>query len=120
MSPLGHQRLEAEKPQLEGAAWLRATHAGIVMWRWPQGDAPHAGAIDRCGEDTASEGLLACLEPGPQIEEACQLLVGYRMADWLDIAANTAGITGGLLVAAAGVGGWALWLENRFPRPAQR
>ena len=52
--------------------------------------------------------------------EGCQLLVGYRMADWLDVAANTAGITGGLLVAAAGVGGWALWLEERFPRPAQR
>ena len=48
--------------------------------------------------------------------EGCQLLVGYRTADWLDIAANTAGIIGGLLVAAAGLGGWALWLEGRLSR----
>ncbi len=50
--------------------------------------------------------------------EGCQLLVGYRMADWLDIAANTVGIVGGLLAAAAGIGGWALWLESRFSRSA--
>jgi hypothetical protein len=51
--------------------------------------------------------------------EGCQLLVRYRMADWLDVAANTAGIVGGLLVAAAGVGGWALWLEDRYSRHVQ-
>jgi hypothetical protein len=51
--------------------------------------------------------------------EGCQLLVGYRMADWLDVAANTAGIVTGLLVAAIGVGGWALWLEDRYSRHVQ-
>jgi len=51
--------------------------------------------------------------------EGCQLLVRYRMAEWLDVAANTAGIISGLTVAAAGVGGWALWLEDRYSRYVQ-
>ncbi len=46
--------------------------------------------------------------------EACQRLVTYRSADWLDIVANTAGIAVGLLIAMAGLGGWSLWLENRL------
>lgn len=50
------------------------------------------------------------------IVEGCQLLVGYRTADWLDIAANTAGIIVGLMVAVAGLGGWGLWIEARYAR----
>ncbi len=46
--------------------------------------------------------------------EACQRLVTYRSADWLDIAADAAGIAVGLAVAMAGLGGWSLWIENRF------
>ncbi|MEJ2257194.1 MAG: VanZ family protein [Woeseiaceae bacterium] len=53
------------------------------------------------------------------VVEGCQLLVRYRMAEWLDVVANTVGIVGGLLVAAAGVGGWALWLEERYSRYVQ-
>jgi hypothetical protein len=48
--------------------------------------------------------------------EACQRLVTYRSADWLDIAADAAGITVGLAVAMAGLGGWSLWVENRLAR----
>jgi VanZ family protein len=48
--------------------------------------------------------------------EGAQLLVGYRTADWLDIAANTAGIMVGLAVAIAGLGGWGLWAEERYSR----
>jgi hypothetical protein len=48
--------------------------------------------------------------------EACQRLVTYRSADWLDIAADVAGITVGLAVATAGLGGWSLWVENRLAR----
>lgn len=44
--------------------------------------------------------------------EGCQMLVSYRTADWIDIAANTAGILTGLAVAVAGLGGWGLRLEN--------
>ena len=48
--------------------------------------------------------------------EACQRLVSYRSADWFDIAADVAGITVGLAVAMAGLGGWSLWLENRLSK----
>ena len=48
--------------------------------------------------------------------EACQGLVTYRSSEWLDIVANAAGITVGLAVALAGLGGWSLWLENRLAR----
>lgn len=48
--------------------------------------------------------------------EACQRLVTYRSADWLDIAADAAGIAVGLAVAMAGLGGWSLWIENRLAR----
>jgi len=46
--------------------------------------------------------------------ELCQRMVGYRMADWADIAANTAGIIIGLTVAAAGLGGWSLRVEDWY------
>jgi len=48
--------------------------------------------------------------------EACQRLVTYRSADWLDIAADAGGIAVGLAVAMAGLGGWSLWIENRLAR----
>jgi VanZ family protein len=48
--------------------------------------------------------------------EACQRLVTYRSADWLDIAADAAGIAVGMAVAMAGLGGWSLWVENRLSR----
>lgn len=44
--------------------------------------------------------------------EVCQRLVTYRSAEWFDIAADVAGITVGLAVAMAGLGGWSLWIEN--------
>jgi len=48
--------------------------------------------------------------------EGCQLLVGYRMADWFDMAANTAGILLGLAIAAAGLGGWGPRIEDWYAR----
>ena len=50
------------------------------------------------------------------VVEGCQLLVSYRTADWLDIAANTLGIIVGMLAATAGLGGWGLWVEARYSR----
>jgi VanZ family protein len=52
--------------------------------------------------------------------EGAQRLVGYRTADWLDIAADTAGIIVGLTVAIAGLGGWGLWVEERYSRISGR
>jgi VanZ family protein len=48
-----------------------------------------------------------------------QLQVSYRTADWLDIAANTAGIIIGLIIATAGLGGWALRFEDWYLRRNQ-
>lgn len=48
--------------------------------------------------------------------EICQKLVGYRTADPFDVAADTAGIAVGLVVAIAGAGGWCLALENRLSK----
>ena len=46
--------------------------------------------------------------------EACQRMVTYRSADWLDVAADAAGIAVGIGIALAGLGGWSLWVENRM------
>ena len=48
--------------------------------------------------------------------EGCQRLVTYRSADWFDIWADTAGIVVGLSIAAAGIGGWSLRVENWYFR----
>ena len=48
--------------------------------------------------------------------EACQRLVTYRSADLFDIVADVAGITVGLVIATAGLGGWSLWVENRLAK----
>lgn len=46
--------------------------------------------------------------------ECCQFMVGYRTADWHDIAANTVGIIVGLAIAMAGLGGWSQQLEDWY------
>ena len=48
--------------------------------------------------------------------EAAQLLVGYRMGDWIDLAADALGILLGVALAAAGLGGWGLRLEDWYSR----
>lgn len=48
------------------------------------------------------------------IIEFCQFLVGYRQADFLDVAANTAGIVTGFLIALLGLGGWSQRLEDWY------
>lgn len=48
--------------------------------------------------------------------EVCQRLVGYRTADWVDVAADCGGIVTGLIVGASGIGGWALQVESWFAR----
>lgn len=49
--------------------------------------------------------------------EICQQLVGYRSAEWTDLAADVIGILAGLAIAYSGFGGWSLriesWLDNR-------
>ena len=47
--------------------------------------------------------------------EFLQLQLSYRTAEWIDIAANTAGIIVGLTVAA-GLGGWGMRVEDWYSR----
>ena len=44
--------------------------------------------------------------------EACQRMVTYRTADWMDVGADAAGIILGLVIGAAGIGGWCLRAED--------
>jgi hypothetical protein len=44
--------------------------------------------------------------------EACQRVVTYRTADWMDVGADAAGIILGLVIGAAGIGGWCLRAEE--------
>lgn len=46
--------------------------------------------------------------------EVCQRLVGYRSAEWIDLAADVVGILLGLAIAMAGFGGWSLRIESWF------
>ena len=48
--------------------------------------------------------------------EACQRMVSYRTADWLDVGADAAGIIAGLLIGLAGIGGWCLRIEEYFTK----
>jgi hypothetical protein len=48
--------------------------------------------------------------------EACQRVVGYRTADWIDVSADAAGIILGLVIGAAGIGGWCLRAEARLAK----
>lgn len=48
--------------------------------------------------------------------EVCQRLVGYRSAEWFDLAADVVGILLGLAIALSGVGGWSLRIESWFNR----
>ena len=80
--------------------WLHGlTFAVLATW--------FAGLFDRAVYWRVAAGLLVF----GLLIEGCQLLVGYRMADWIDVVANVAGIIVGLTIAIAGLGGWGLRIE---------
>jgi hypothetical protein len=47
--------------------------------------------------------------------ELLQRAGGERMGEWLDLAANAAGIATGLCLALIGLAGWCGWLERLVP-----
>ena len=65
------------------------------------------GAYWRIGLGLLAFGLLI---------EACQRMVTYRSADWMDVGADAAGIILGLVIGAAGIGGWCLRAEEFFAK----
>ena len=86
--------------------WLHAvTFLGLSLW--------FAGLFARPAWWRVAAGLMLF---GIAIE-GCQLMIGYRMADWVDIGANTLGILLGLALASAGLGGWGLRFEEWYARP---
>lgn len=54
--------------------------------------------------------------------EMCQRAVGYRSAEWLDVAADAVGIVAGLSLAVLGLGRWCqnfeAWWARRREEPA--
>ncbi|MDJ0813253.1 MAG: VanZ family protein [Woeseiaceae bacterium] len=105
------------------AGWLWPDRQEFVSWfthadKWMHGivfatlAVWFAGQYSRGSYWRIAVGLLAF---GVLIE-ACQRLVGYRTSEWLDVAADAAGIAVGLAIALAGLGGWSQWIENRLVR----
>ena len=99
---------DASRTQVAG--WLahvdKWTHllAFVVLTVW------FAGLYRRRSYWRVALGLLAF---GALIE-LCQRAVGYRSAEWLDLAADAAGILAGLGIAWAGAGGWCQRVEAWF------
>lgn len=91
----------------EALSWFRSTDKWLhgltfaVLTVW------FAGLFERRGYAWIAVGLTGF----GLVIEGCQLIVGYRMAEWLDVGANTAGIIVGLVLAVVGLGGWGLRLE---------
>jgi VanZ family protein len=85
----------------EADKWMHGvTFAVLAMW--------FAGQYRRQSYWRIAMGLLAF----GLLIEACQRLVGYRTADWSDVAADCVGICVGLLAGAIGAGGWAMYVES--------
>lgn len=85
--------------------WLHGvTFLALTLW--------FAGLVARRAWGRMAVGLLLF----GLLIEAAQLLVGYRMGDWIDLAADALGILLGVALAAAGLGGWGLRLEDWYSR----
>ena len=85
--------------------WLHGiTFLALTLW--------FAGLVARHAWGRMALGLLLF----GLLIEACQLLVGYRMGDWIDLGADALGILLGMAIAAAGLGGWGLRLEDWYSR----
>ena len=105
------------------AVWFLPDRQELVSWiahldKWMHGIAFailavwFAGQYSRGSYWRIAVGLLAF---GVLIE-VCQRMVDYRSSDWLDVAADAAGIAVGLAIALAGLGGWSQWFEGRLTR----
>lgn len=76
-------------------------YCGLTVW--------FAGLYSRSQYWMIAVGLFLM---GGGIELAQGAMHLGRMADVRDVVANTAGIIAGLLLALAGLGGWATWIDG--------
>jgi VanZ family protein len=60
--------------------------------------------------------VLALFLLGAMIEVLQAVMPFGRQGDFADLLANSTGILVGVVLAAAGCGGWAQWVEARLPR----
>ena len=103
------------------AVWLWPDRGKIVSWfgeidKWAHALAFALLAIWFAGQYRPRSYwriALGLLVYGVLIE-LCQRMLSYRSAEWLDVAADMAGIMAGLLIAAAGLGGWSQRFEAKF------
>ena len=104
---------------LAPAVWFGSGRTGIFAWLVGVDKWSHflafllltvwfAGLYRRGSYWRLAVGLLAF---GALIE-LCQGAVGHRSAEWLDLAADAAGILAGLGAAWVGVGGWCQRVET--------
>jgi len=124
--------------RLAGLFLLLIVLIGAVMpaiWLWPDRGriADWFGGIDKWAHALAFAGLavwfagqyrpraywriaFGLLAYGLLIE-LCQRSLSYRSAEWYDVVADVVGIGLGLLLAAAGIGGWSVrveaWIQAR-------
>jgi hypothetical protein len=105
------------------AVWFWGDKVGGLLWfesvdKWLHGVTFLALSIWFIGLYTKSAywrvglGLLIF----GMIIEACQRMVSYRTADLIDVGADAAGIILGLVIGAAGMGGWCLRVEERLAK----
>lgn len=103
------------------AVWFWDDKAGVLAWFRNSDKVLHAGtflllAVWFSGQYRRPSYwriAVALLLFGLLIE-FCQFMVGYRTADWFDMAANTVGVITGFAVAIAGLGGWSQRVEDWY------
>ena len=103
------------------AVWFWGDRAGSLAWLRNSDKVLHAGTFMLLAAWFSGQyrrpsylRVAAALLVFGLFIEFCQFLVGYRQADWLDMAANTVGIILGFAVALAGLGGWSQRLEDWY------
>jgi len=105
------------------AAWLWQDSGDVISWllhadKWAHGVTFAVLAIWFSGQyrRTSYWRIAVGLIAFGMLIEVIQATLSYRSAEWLDMFADVAGITVGLAAALAGLGGWSVWVENRFGR----
>lgn len=103
------------------AAWFWPDSGDLITWllhadKWAHGVTFALLAIWFSGQyrRTSYWRIAVGLIAFGMLIEAFQAALSYRSAEWFDMFADVAGIAVGLGAAMAGLGGWSVWVENKF------